>query len=243
MKNIKTKIFLTAVVDSKICWRVDNFLGSQYRINMEFWDYVDSADSDTKKKSWVKNEVALVHHIFRKGMGAVDQRDVKSYVMKLMRETVRAWHDKQIRFLIETAVCGAHSNYNLDPSTEAEHFTDWYDKFIHEMLTLSKNYRKYKLRNKPKCEQPQVRSKFKRAHVKKTPKKQTRRRIANPYGTPTLAGLTCYGRSNLGAFLDLTPVAGTEHMNSPKPKRIKCRFCGRSRILYKCSACGETFCM
>ena len=57
-----------------------------------------------KKKVWISNPVALVHHLFRNGLGAVDQRDVKSYVMSLTREAVTKWHQKQIKFLVETAV-------------------------------------------------------------------------------------------------------------------------------------------
>ena len=48
---------------------------------MGFWDYQDTANSDVKQKKWKKNDVATVHHIFRKHMGAVDQSDVKAFVM------------------------------------------------------------------------------------------------------------------------------------------------------------------
>ena len=71
MKGISAKIYLTAVMDSKICWRLDNFLGAQYVKFMNFWEYEEST-ADVKKKVYKTKRVALVHHLFRNGLGAVD---------------------------------------------------------------------------------------------------------------------------------------------------------------------------
>ena len=195
-----------------------------------------------KKKVWVSNPVALVHHLFRNGLGAVDQRDVKSYVMSLTREAVTKWHQKQIKFLVETAVAGAHSNYNIDPSTTAEPFTKWHTKFVTELLQLSKNYRKYKVQSSVESKDSPV-IRHKRPHTKRTPSKRTRKRKKLVYGNPTRAGLLCYGRTNLSAYLDVEPLEGTEKNRRPVGKRIKCGFCGRDRVLHRCSACKEVFCM
>ena len=74
---------------------------------MYFWDYIESDDNkgaDVKSKKFTERLVAASHHLFRNFMGPVDQSDAKSKVMGLCREKVNAWHNKQLRFLIEAAV-------------------------------------------------------------------------------------------------------------------------------------------
>ena len=77
-------------------------------------------------------------------MGAVYQRDVKSQIIALTRERISKWYQKQLSFLVDTAVIGAHANYNLDSSTKPEGFIDWHDMFIEELISKSKNYRQRK---------------------------------------------------------------------------------------------------
>ena len=164
-------------------------------------------------------------------MGAVDQSDVKSKVLSLTRESVSVWHRKQLAFLCETAIINAHANYCLDPSTTPEHFTEWHNKFVDELLNMSKNYRKVKQKRPVIPEESS--KKRKRPHRKKVSTPNKRRRKASPYGTPTKAGLACYGSKNLAIYLDLD--------TSSRWKR--CRFCGKKGVIYKCSACGEYFCL
>ena len=113
--------------------------------NMEFWDYVPNGKGDAKKKALFSKPVATVHKQFRENMGSVDQSDVKRHVMGLSSEAVVAWHKKQLAFLIESAIGNAHANYNLDPSTKAEYFTEWYNNFLTELLLLSPDLRIYKV--------------------------------------------------------------------------------------------------
>ena len=69
-----------------------------------------------------------------------------------------------------------------------------------------------------------------RSHKK--PKQSARRhRQKLSYGVPSEAGLRCPGRKNLKAHLRKTT------------KRVRCHFCGKKRIVFKCLACGEVFCM
>ena len=84
-----------------MCWRLDNFIGNRLT-EMGFWDYEDTAKSDAKEKKWKKNNVAQVHDIFRKYMGAVNQSDVKAYVMEISHEYTPHWYEKQLAFLVET---------------------------------------------------------------------------------------------------------------------------------------------
>ena len=121
------KIYLTAVNDGKFCWRLDNFLGD-LMTKMEFWDYEDTGASEVKAKKHVSNMCAKVHHVFRNYMGPVDQSDVKASVMRLTRELNRHWYEKQLAFLVETSICNAFANYNLDSGIDKkEHFTEFFD--------------------------------------------------------------------------------------------------------------------
>ena len=172
-------------------------------------------------------------------MGAVDQRDVKSHIMSLTRSMVSKWHQKQLYFLVETAISGAHCNYNLDAGVKPEFFKEWHTKLVHELLSISKNYRKRKMREIEMTPAKKV----KRSHKKKTPASSGRKRKKCTYGLPTKAGLSCYGRENLTAFLDLFPLEGTAKNKRPSYRRLRCKFCGRERVMYRCSACGEVFCM
>lgn len=75
MKNVSSVIYLTAIQDSKICWRMDNFLESEKITGMHFQDYEpSSAVSNVKaKKQIFVPDVPKVHQIFRKFMGHARQ--------------------------------------------------------------------------------------------------------------------------------------------------------------------------
>ena len=120
-------MFLTGVYDSKMCWRLDNFLGPSHKSRMLFWDYIDNGEKDVKTKARVWATVAKVHQLFRKKLGYVDQSDVKATVQRLTGETDPKWYQNQLKFLIESVVSSCHSNYNLDPSVEKrEAFTEFH---------------------------------------------------------------------------------------------------------------------
>ena len=140
-------------------------------------------------------------------MGTVDQSDAKSHIMKLSAERVEAWHQKQLAFLIETAISWAHGNYNLDASvTNRESFSEFYYKLMVELQDMSPNLRVYKNpglmsgKKRTRAEVPQsvVRSPEVRSHKKKTTP-QRGRKIQK--GVATAAGLNCYGRKNLAKYL------------------------------------------
>ena len=224
---------------------MDNFLGPGHVAMMRFWDWVRGAD-DVNKKSWELRTVAKVHHLFRNYLGPVDQSDVKSQIMKLTRERVSYWYNKQLAFLIESCIANAHSNYNLDSQTTPEYFTEWYNKFLAELLQLSPNLRTYKRkpmttnRKRGLEDSPIEVRRRKRSHHKTPPPKRVQK---GRYGNPSKAGLNCYGRENLAAFLRFCPKKSTLHSKTPTAQRINCRFCGRKGIKYKCLACKEVFCM
>ena len=71
--------------DSKIVWRLDNFLGASCMDFMDFWQYSEGV-ADVKSKPRVRSLVASVHKLFRLNLGFVDQGDVKATVMKITAE-------------------------------------------------------------------------------------------------------------------------------------------------------------
>ena len=114
---------------------------------------------------------------------------------------------------------------------------------------MSPNLRTYKKYDSPVVrkrkrrqeQQPEEKSAEKRSHKKKIRVDQ-RGRTRN-YGNATTDGLNCYGRNNLSKYLRFFPDEGTIHDRRPRARRISCRFCGRQRIMFKCLACNEVFCM
>ena len=109
---------------------------------------------------------------------------------------------------------------------------------------MSPNIRKYtlkartpkkrKLVSQPDDERP-------RSHKKKGEKQRKAR--GRVLGKATHAGLQCYGRQNLGKYLRFAPKEGTQKNFRPTVRRVNCDFCGKRRVLHKCLACGEVFCM
>ena len=219
-------------MDSKLCWRIDNFLGPAHTKVMHFWDYDEAAvSSDIKAKSQISTNVAKVHQLFRNMLGFVDQSDVKATVMGLTSEKAVKWYGNQLTFLIESAISSCHGNYNLDPHVhKREGFTEWYSQFLNELIEMSPNYRKYANKNstparKPKREERNSGSK--RSHKKG--KISHRRRSL--YGTPTIEGIKCYGRDNMAKYLRMPD------------EKLTCRFCGKKRKVFRCIACQQVFCM
>ena len=161
-------------------------------------------------------------------MGAVDQSDVKATVMGLTAEITPKWYKKQLAFCIETAVSSSHSNFNLDKSVDkAEYFIDFHDELLKELLNESKDYRKYKKRNRGQIDSPLPKS-----HKKKRPMPKVRHREKIVYGMASEQGLACLGRQALAVYLRLCEGRG------------RCQFCGlRSRKIWKCTACDGKFCM
>ena len=266
MTDVYTTVYLTAIKDAKICWRLDNFLGAGMTTGMSFWDYeAASGDSNVKSKNWIfVPNVPLVHNIFRKFMGHVDQADVKAHVMGLTKLMSRDWHDKQLYHLIECSVISSHANYNLDPHPEIkpEFFTEWHNNLIAELIEMSPNYRKYKAvtagrrkmespypssgsalkRRRPYPSPGSARKRIRFSHKKKTPIKsyKSKKRVL---GTATERGLRCPMRDRLGVALRLAPKKGTEKNDRPSMRRVVCQFYGRKSTMYVCKGCDQSFCM
>ena len=232
MRGIFTTLWFTGVIDSKMCQRLDNFLGPSKTTTMSFQDYEDlSGRKDVKTKSWITTSVAKVHHVFRMKLGFVDQSDVKATVMGLTQELSAKWHENQLKFLIESTISSVHGNYNLDKGVEVqEFFTEFHNQLLVELAETSKNYRKYNTTSGGQKKRRLIQPEEPRSHKK--PKQSARRhRQKLSYGVPSEAGLRCPGRKNLKAHLRKTT------------KRVRCHFCGKKRIVFKCLACGEVFCM
>ena len=164
-------------------------------------------------------------------LGFVDQSDVKATVMGLTQELSAKWHENQLKFLIESTISSVHGNYNLDKGVEVqERFTEFHNQLLAELAEMSTNYGKYNTTSGGQKKRPLMQPEEPRSH-KKRKQSPRRHRQELSYGVPSEAGLRCPGRKNLKAHLRKTT------------KRIRCKFCGRKRIVYKCLACGEVFCM
>ena len=220
---------------------------------MNFWDYEESSgESNVKSKKWIfVPNVPLVHNIFRKFMGHVDQADVKAHVMGLTKLMSREWHDKQLYHLIECSVISSHANYNLDPHQKItpEFFTEWHNKLIGELIEKSSNYRKYRavsgVKRSRESRYPSpgsARKKIRFSHKKKTPTRSYKSKM-RVLGTATERGLRCPMRDRLGVALRLAPKKGTEKNDRPSARRKVCQFCGRKTTMYVCRGCDQSFCM
>ena len=212
---------------------------------MGFWDYQDTANSDVKQKKWKKNDVATVHHIFRKHMGAVDQSDVKAFVMGITREYTPHWYEKELAFLVETSICNAFANYNLDAGIDkGESFTEFYDLLTRDLLEASPNFRTYKTPKKRKLEVEDSKSNSKRLK-----RSRERKRYRSPksriLGTATERGLSCPARLNLLGALVFSPKEWncTSRGFQPVSSRIVCVFCGHKTTTFRCAGCDQAFCM
>ena len=107
-------------------------------------------------------------------MGYVDQADAKSPVMGLCRERVAKWGQKQLAFLVEAAIICSNGNFNLEPRFKPESFTEYHSKLNGELIDLSKNYRKYRVRSgvpekRKVSTPPQSISKVRRSHKSRHP--------------------------------------------------------------------------
>ena len=198
---------------------------------MEIWEYAEGV-GDVKCKPRVRALCAEAHKLYRKHLGYVDQGDVKATIMKLTAEQTPKWHQNQIRFLIESAISACHGNYNLDKSTKKkEFFTEFYNKFLCELLDSSKNYRTYN----PNLFTPKKRKledSSNRSSRKKKKLSSGRRKKEEEFGKPTIRGLKCKARNNLAGFL------------RPAKGKLTCRFCGRRSVgLFKCLECQQCFCL
>ena len=59
IQGIFSNVWLTAVQDSKWCFRLDNFLGHNQMAKMKFWMYDSDDIADVKTKTWTEKPVAM----------------------------------------------------------------------------------------------------------------------------------------------------------------------------------------
>ena len=104
---------------------------------------------------------------------------------------------------------------------------------------MSPDVRIYKKRKLQVPEKPTPKRQ-KRSHRKSEQSPSCRQRL---YGLASEAGLSCYGRENLSAYIRYIPGPATRHKKRPTARRIKCKFCKRDRVMHQCLACKEWFCM
>ena len=216
--------------------------------NMEFWDYEDTGAGEVKEKNHVSNMCAKVHYVFRNYMGPVDQSDVKANVMGLTHELCRNWYEKQFAFLVETSICNAFANYNLDSGIDKiENFIEFFDILNRDFITLSPNFRKRKKsadsRSEVGSEIEGSAKKQKRSHHKQIELVKRRTSKLQGKGRATTRGLECKARLNLLGALRFTGKVGSVDAKKFTAQRRQCAFCGYRTTSFRCMGCDQSFCM
>ena len=213
-----------------------------YTIITHFWEYKDGGgESEVKKRSWVSAIVARSHMIIRNYMGSVDQTDAESQTMSLTPQRVQKYHHKQLFALIENTIMCVHGNFYLDPSTKPDSFKEFHNNLIKDLLNLSPDCRKYKILNIPKkwnaINELRESKRYKQSHKKKkkpSSTKEYRNRISSTYWHATDAVLNCHGLHVIGVYLRFYPNDGSCHGKKQVARRLRCKFCGKQGIKYKC---------
>ena len=109
---------------------------------------------------------------------------------------------------------------------------------------MSPNLRKYNLKTPTKMRKLELQpDEVVRSHKKKRVEKGKKTGRGKVLGVPTAVGLTCYGRNNLAKYVRFYPRPDTVNARRPVGRRLRCSFCGRDRIMHKCLACDQIFCM
>ena len=110
LENLKIKIYLHAVLDSKVVYRVSNRYGASPLATMD----VTVQDPDSKKKKKVSIRTSEAQRVFRMRMGYNDQSDAKRTRIGLSSKYYKRWSQKLLAKLIEDAITNAYGTYLLD---------------------------------------------------------------------------------------------------------------------------------
>ena len=213
----KVTIFLHAIKDSKICYRISTRYGGLPKVAMTVTDRVEN---ESKKKKLVVQTTGA-HKCFRLNMGFNDQSDAKRHHLGLSAKEYKSWPQHILGKLLEDVIINGYCDYLIDPSCKVESWPDFIYWLVDELLESGEDMRRNKM-NMPNT--PEV--KFRSSHS--TPKKQ----VAGS-DSALRVGERCSGQKSMKCIKWLPP-----HL-----RKKQCVFCGRKKAQYKCRACKMHLCL
>ena len=183
MAGKKVNLFLHAVHDSKVVFRVSTKYGALPLVTMSMTELNDS----TRKKELVSVSTSGAHKSFRMKMGFNDQSDAKRSTIGLSSKYYNAWPKHLVAKTLEDTVINGYNNYLLDPNCKVESWPIFLYELVQEFITCGANMRTWSGTANPRRSYHQG---------------NKRRR---PGGKAALlVGKKCRGASHLGNIKDLS---------------------------------------
>ena len=218
-------IYLHAVLDSKVVYRMSNLYAALPKVPME----LVIPNVETGKKEKVEILTSPAHRCYRKFLGFNDQSDAKRSLIGLSAKFFKRWTQKLTAKPIEDAIINSYLNYLLDFSCRVEPFTVFLYNLVEELLETGENMRKRKSYNNAMmtAEEQKEKHGFVRSHKRG----MKRSRPGSP--TTVARGKKCPGGKYSISIKWLAPN---------KRSRI-CASCGKSKAKFKCRACSAHLCM
>ena len=133
----KTAIYLHAVNDSKVVYRITNKYAANPRMSL----MVSAPDPETNMKAKKEVQTSPAHWCFRKKMGFNDQSDAKRSKIGLSAMYFKMWPKKLLAKTLEDAIINGYCNYLLDPSCSNESWPTYLDFLVEELLESGENMR------------------------------------------------------------------------------------------------------
>ena len=212
--NFNVKLFVHAVADSKVCYRLTTKHASKPLVPMQITD----SDANGRKKRKFGIRTSSAHKVFRQEMGHNDQSDARRQRLGLSSRYYRRWPQKLFAKTWEDGTINAYNNYLIDPACPVEPWVSFLYNLVQEFQDAGEMMRQTK-------QNPN----FKRSYLRSTISK---RPIAGSDET-LLIGQKCKGGHSMAAIKFL-------HF---KKRSRACAYCGRKRACYKCRSCGMHLCM
>ena len=205
LENLKVKVYLHAILDSKVVYRVSNRYAGLPLSTMSITDIVPGS----RKKEKIEIQTTPAHRCFRMKMGFNDQSDAKRSFIGLSSKFYKRWPQKLLAKTFEDLCINAYANYLLDCACAVEPWPVFLYQLVQELIDSGENMRKRKMN---------PHEKFSRSNtpISKRPRPGSDKEL--------IRGSKCRGGRLIAAVKLL-----------PRSKRTRvCAFCGRQKAAYKC---------
>ena len=213
LSNFGVKVYIHAVHDSKVVYRLTTKYGAVPKVPMN----VTKEDLKRKKRAKVSIMTSGAQRCFRKYMGFNDQSDAKRSQIGLSAKYFKRWPQKLLAKTLEDATINAYLNYLLDPACPNEPWPVFLIWLVDEFIGAGENMRK----------RLPVKKRIRRSH------KALNKKLVPGSDEALEIGANCKGGKSIGAQRSL-PM---------KDRTKMCAFCRRSKAQWKCRACGLHLCM
>lgn len=131
----KIPLYLHAVNDSKVVYRISTLYGANPAVKMMI------TDDSSGKKLRTEVETSAAQKAYRKWMGGNDQSDAKRAKIKLSAKYFRRWPQKLVAKTLEDCITNAYLNYLLDPGCEIEPWPVFLHNLVQELLDSGEDLR------------------------------------------------------------------------------------------------------